>query len=76
VLLPQIDVGPAGWTGRGIDISKGALEKFGYTPENFPTDSHFSHKPAPVPQSSVASPKSKTADTAAAKPFDPETDPL
>jgi len=43
VMLPQIDIGPAEWTGRGIDISKAALEKLGYTPENFPTDAYFTH---------------------------------
>lgn len=46
VLLPQIDIGPAKWTGRGIDISKGALSKLGYTTKDFPTDSSFTHKPA------------------------------
>jgi hypothetical protein len=45
VMLPQIDVGPAKWTGRGIDISKAAMKKFGYDSKNFPTDSHFTYKP-------------------------------
>ena len=45
VMLPQIDVGPAKWTGRGIDISKAAMKQFGYDSQNFPTDSHFSYKP-------------------------------
>jgi hypothetical protein len=43
--LPQIDVGPAAWTGRGVDISAPALEKLGYDKKNFPTDAHFDVKP-------------------------------
>jgi hypothetical protein len=62
VLLPQIDVGPAAWTGRGIDISKAALEKLGYTAKNFPTDAFFSHR-------RIDPSKAKAED----KPFDPET---
>jgi len=39
--LPQTDVGPAKWTGRGVDINAPAAEAMGYTPKNFPTDQPF-----------------------------------
>jgi hypothetical protein len=39
--LQQTDIGPAKWTGRGIDIAAVAAEKFGYSPKNFPTDAIF-----------------------------------
>jgi len=39
--LPQTDIGPAARTGRGVDINAPAAEAFGYTPQNFPTDSQF-----------------------------------
>jgi hypothetical protein len=32
--LPQIDVGPAAWTGRGIDFSGPAAKSLGYDPTN------------------------------------------
>jgi len=38
----QTDVGPNEKTGRGIDISAAAAERFGYAPTTFPTDSVFS----------------------------------
>jgi hypothetical protein len=37
----QTDIGPNPRTGRKIDISAAAAERFGYTPHNFPTDSVF-----------------------------------
>lgn len=39
--LPQTDIGPAKWTGRGVDINAPAAQAFGYTPQNFPTDAIF-----------------------------------
>lgn len=62
VMLPQIDVGPAKWTGRGVDISKAALGRMGYTEKNFPTDAQFTVRPAG---------KGKTADTT-----DPNSNPM
>lgn len=47
--LQQTDVGPAKWTGRGIDISAAAADRMGYTPKDFPTDAPFSYRPAPGP---------------------------
>lgn len=38
----QTDIGPNPNTGRTIDISAAAAERFGYSPRNFPTDSTFS----------------------------------
>jgi hypothetical protein len=38
----QTDIGPSPGTGRLIDISAAAAERFGYSPSNFPTDSIFS----------------------------------
>lgn len=37
----QTDIGPSPRTGRKIDISSAAAERFGYTPRNFPTDDMF-----------------------------------
>jgi hypothetical protein len=45
----QTDIGPNPRTGRAIDISAVAAERFGYTPRNFPTDGAFRWRPAPVP---------------------------
>jgi hypothetical protein len=39
--LPQTDIGPAKWTGRGVDINSPAAAAFGYTPKDFPTDQTF-----------------------------------
>lgn len=44
--LQQTDIGPAGWTGRGVDISAAAAHKMGYTPKTFPTDASFTVAPA------------------------------
>jgi hypothetical protein len=43
--LTQVDLGPAKWTGRGIDINATAAKAFGYTTGNFPTNGTFSWKP-------------------------------
>jgi hypothetical protein len=40
VQLPQIDVGPAKWTGRGIDFSKPAAAQLGFDP----TDKAFTYR--------------------------------
>lgn len=37
----QTDKGPSPHTGRKIDISAAAAERFGYTPKDFPTDAIF-----------------------------------
>lgn len=37
--VQQTDIGPAAWTGKLIDISAAAAERFGYSPNNFPTGS-------------------------------------
>lgn len=51
VSIEQVtDRGPAAWTGRTIDISAAAAERFGYSPSNFPTDSIFTFWPIPVPR--------------------------
>lgn len=51
--LQQTDIGPHPRTGRGIDIAAVAAERFGYSPDNFPTDEIFHWRPAaestPVP---------------------------
>lgn len=44
--LQQTDIGPAKWTGKGIDIAAVAAERFGYSPSNFPTGGIFSWRPA------------------------------
>lgn len=43
--LQQTDVGPANWTGRGVDISAAAAHQMGYTPKTFPTDASFRVEP-------------------------------
>lgn len=40
-VLKQTDLGPAPWTGRKIDVTYSALNRFGYNEHNFPTDSTF-----------------------------------
>ncbi len=40
-LEQQTEIGPARRTGRLIDISAVAAERFGYSPTNFPTDKIF-----------------------------------
>jgi len=44
--LQQTDIGPAGWTGRGIDIAASAADRFGYSPKSFPTGGSFTWVPA------------------------------
>lgn len=44
--LQQTDIGPARWTGRGIDIAASAADRFGYSPKSFPTGGSFSWVPA------------------------------
>jgi len=47
--LQQTDIGPAKWTGRGVDISAAAAHQMGYTPKTFPTDARFTVVPADGP---------------------------
>jgi len=46
----QTDHGPGASTGRTIDISAAAAERFGYSPQNFPTDSIFTFWPVDPPK--------------------------
>lgn len=41
VVLKQTDLGPSPSTGRKIDVTYSALGKFGYSEDNFPTNSTF-----------------------------------
>lgn len=50
-LEQQTDIGPNPNTGRLIDISAAAAERFGYSPRNFPTDGIFSWQQVPAPAS-------------------------
>lgn len=45
-LLPQVDVGPAPWTGKSIDINAPAAALMGYTPKTFPTGAEFPYRMA------------------------------
>jgi hypothetical protein len=45
----QTDIGPSPRTGRKIDISAAAAERFGYSPNNFPTDATFQWRPIESP---------------------------
>lgn len=47
--LQQTDIGPARWTGRGIDVSAAGADRMGYAPENFPTNGRFTWEPADGP---------------------------
>ncbi len=47
----QSDIGPHPRTGRKIDISAVAAERFGYKPSNFPTDKIFIWEAADPPVS-------------------------
>lgn len=47
----QTDIGPSPNTGRLIDISAAAAERFGYSPRNFPTNSVFSWRAIDAPAS-------------------------
>jgi putative peptidoglycan binding protein len=49
----QTDIGPHPDTGRVIDISAAAAERFGYSPDNFPTDAIWSWR-AVGPPAAVA----------------------
>lgn len=48
--LQQTDIGPAKWTGRGVDISAAAAHQMGYTPKNFPTDAEWKIEPRDEPR--------------------------
>jgi hypothetical protein len=48
--LQQTDIGPAKWTGRGVDISAAAGHQMGYTPQNFPTDAEWKIEPRDEPR--------------------------
>jgi hypothetical protein len=43
-VLKQTDLGPSPSTGRAIDVTYSAIPQFGYTQQNFPTDSEFTAK--------------------------------
>ena len=48
--MQKTDVGPAKWTGRGVDISAAGAHQMGYTPKNFPTDASFKIEPRDEPR--------------------------
>ncbi len=43
-VLPQVDIGPAPWTGKKIDINAPAAAQMGYTPQTFPTGAEFPYR--------------------------------
>jgi hypothetical protein len=47
----QTEIGPNPHTGRDIDISAAAAERFGYSPHDFPTDAVWTWEPAETPAS-------------------------
>lgn len=49
LILQQTDIGPAPWTGRKIDIASVSAERFGYSPNSFPTNGQFHWRPSPPP---------------------------
>lgn len=52
-IAKQTDLGPARWTGRGVDINAELRRKMGYGEKNFPTDQQFKIQPY-HPDSSAA----------------------
>lgn len=36
-VLKQTDIGPAPWTGKKVDVTTGAIGRFGFNERNFPT---------------------------------------
>ncbi len=44
LVVQHVDIGPASWTGKLIDINAPAAERLGYTPQNFPTGSVWKWK--------------------------------
>lgn len=58
-LARKTDVGPAAWTGRGVDISAAAADRAGYTPRNFPTDQRFAYAPVSAMGSPPGLPESQ-----------------
>lgn len=49
-LEQQTEIGPHPRTGRKIDISAVAAERFGYSPRNFPTDKNFTWEAVEPPE--------------------------
>ncbi len=49
IMAQQTDVGPAKWTGRGIDINAPLARQMGYDTKNFPTDQIFKYESARGP---------------------------
>ena len=43
--MQQTDIGPAPYTGRGVDVSAAGAHQMGYSPKNFPTDANFKVEP-------------------------------
>lgn len=41
LVVRHVDMGPAKWTGKSIDVNAAAAERLGYSPKNFPTGSRF-----------------------------------
>lgn len=76
----QTDIGPHPNTGRTIDISAAAAERFGYSPRNFPTDSVFQWRAISAPAAVAGlSPQQQAAqfrDLRKGKPMDPTVTPL
>ncbi len=50
----QTELGPGKRTGRLIDISAAAAERFGYSPNNFPTDKIFTWERVDAPDEVAA----------------------
>lgn len=57
----QTDIGPAPWTGKAIDISAAAAERFGYSPQDFPTGGVFHWEEVDPPVSVAGLPPREAA---------------
>lgn len=69
----QTDLGPNPRTGKKIDISAAAAERFGYTPRNFPTGEVFRWRRISDPPSVASLPKKEQARMYAAMRGQPAT---
>ncbi len=79
-VLPQVDVGPAPWTGKTIDINAPAAAQMGYTPQTFPTGAEFRYRAATQDEitagkADAVAPGETPAQRAWANPFDEPSDP-
>ena len=69
IIVQQTDIGPAPWTGKGVDVNYTAVKALGYTEGNFPTGARArveylgKKKPMDTQQVSATAPVTSSAST-------------